>query len=80
MGRGVLDVYHGPFEATECPHKTRKRNKETREIETVSTWYKYRVEKYAGRIEKCYLCKQKRVLDVESDGPIGWIEQASLFG
>jgi hypothetical protein len=81
MSRGVLNVYHGPIESLECQHKVKIKNKEKDSFEWVSTWVKYWPERYAGRIEKCRLCKQKRVLDTtgQPGEKVGYIEQASLF-
>lgn len=60
-----------------CPHAIKRRTENG--YEWLSTWQKYRVDKYAGRIERCSLCKERRILDTSSDGAVGYIEQASLF-
>lgn len=76
--RTVRAGYHSASETErECPHKVKKHTENG--YEWISTWLKYNPEKYAGRIERCYLCKQKRVLDLTGEN-VAYIEQASLFG
>lgn len=71
--------YNNAWSTTlDCPHKISYKNRETGEIEYTSTWYKYQVERYHGKVEKCSLCKQKRVMDLSGE-EIQYIEQASLF-
>lgn len=71
--------YHNVFETIkQCEHKQKVRNEEGI-FEWLSTWQKYNVARYHGKIERCSLCKQKRVTDFSGEGKVGYIEQASLF-